>query len=237
MPALSELLTIPFFRKIKYVLVPLLFLLLISSTGIENETPNFEKIEFSIVKKNTTIGYISIERSSQNQMTSYTIVSEVNAKIIVNFKAVGKERYVFRNDTLVSSSMYRKINNRVKLDQSIEFKKGKYVLTDYSKTETLDVEIIQKNLVVLFFNEPKGFNRIYCDKFKTVVDITPLGNGRYKIVLPNRSYSIYNYEQGRCTSIEVKGTFFKVKLVKENRSEDYPIYDLNHRIVENKSSN
>lgn len=232
-----EMLTGLSIRRIKYILVPLLFFLLISSAGIENEFPIIEKIEFSIVKKNATIGYITIERSSQDQMTSYSIVSEVNAKIILNFKAVGKERYVFRNDTLMSSSMYRKINSRVKIDRTVEFNKGKYVSTDLGRKETLDVGIIKNNLVVLFFNEPKNFDRIYCDKLKTVVNITSLGKGRYKVVLPNKSYSIYNYEQGKCTSIEVKGTFFKVKLVKENRSEDYANYDLNHRIIKNKSSN
>ena len=95
-PTFSELLTKPFFTRIKYILAPLLFLLLISSTGIENETPDIEKIEFSIVKKDKIIGFISIERSSQDRTTSYSINSEVNAKIIVNFKAVGKEKYVFR---------------------------------------------------------------------------------------------------------------------------------------------
>lgn len=78
--------------------------------------------------------------------------------------------------------MYRKINNKVKLNQNIEFKKGKYVFSDCDKKETLDIGIIQRNLVVLFFNEPTGFDRIYCDKFNTVVNITPLGKGRYKIV-------------------------------------------------------
>ena len=215
---LPELFTKSFFTWIKYILVPLLFLLLMSSTGIDNAMPIFEKVEFSIINKNANIGFISIERSSHGRTTSYTINSEVNAKIIINFKVVGKERYVFRNDTLVYSSMYRKINNKVKLNQNIEFKKGKYVFSDYAKKETLDIDIIQRNLVVLFFNEPNGYDRIYCDKFKTDVNITPLGKGRYKIVLPNKSYSIYNYEQGRCTSIEVKGTFFKVKLVKNNKS-------------------
>lgn len=236
-PSFSKDMLNPLLARVKYVIFPVLFLLLNSSMTKFNEPITSEKIEFSIIKKNSIIGFIYIDKISKDHTTSYNVKSEVNAKIIVNFKAIGQEKYVFRNDTLVSSSMYRKINNRVKLDQSLQYKKGKYELTARNKKEVLGIDLIQRNLVTLFFNEPKDLETIYCDKFKTEVNISPLGKGRYKILLPNKSYSIYNYERGKCTSIEVKGTFFKVKLVQEKKSGDYANYDLNHRIINKESSN
>lgn len=195
--------------KIKYI-IPFF---LISSTSFNNSVSEVEKISFSIIKNKSSIGFIDIEKASLDRTTIYTINSEVNAKVIFNFKAVGREKSIYKEDTLIFSSIYRKLNSRVKLNQSLSFVKGKYLLKDKHKRVALNVDIIRHNLVTLFFFEPKGIQKIYSDKFKKMVNITAIRKGKYKIVLPNKSTSIYHYKNGKCTMIEVVGSFYKVSLI------------------------
>ncbi len=129
-------------NTIRHIISILLFLLLMSSTGIKNDNAKVEKISFSIYKKNSSIGFIDIEKTSLNQTTTFNVDSEVNAKVIFNFKAIGREKSVYKEDTLIFSSVYRKINNKIKLDQSIEFINGIYLLSENQK---------KKHLILILF--------------------------------------------------------------------------------------
>lgn len=201
--------------KIKYI-IPFF---LLAYTSINNETTEVEKISFNIIKKNSRIGYIDIEKTSLNKITTYTLDSEVKVKVVFNFSAIGREKSIYKDDTLIFSSIYRKLNNKVKLNQSLFFVNGKYLLKKKNKKEKINIDVINSNLVTLFFYEPVGIQEIYSDKYKKMVKITPIGNSRYKIVLPNKSTSIYHYENGKCTMIDVVGSFFKVKLVQDFKNK------------------
>jgi hypothetical protein len=195
--------------KIKYTLP----FLLLSMIPLESNVPVVENISFSVVKKNTSIGFINIEKRTINKITTFTVNSEVNANIIFTFTAVGKEKSVFKEDTLVYSSVYRMLNNKVKLNQALLFEKGKYVLKDNGRIENISLNVINRNLVTLFFNEPIGIDEIYADKYKIMLKIIPLGNRKYKVVFPNKSISIYHYQNGKCTSIDAEGSFYKVQII------------------------
>lgn len=197
--------------KIKYI-IPFF---LLANTSIINETTEVEKISFNIIKKNSRIGYIDIEKTSLNKITTYTLDSEVKVKVVFNFSAIGREKSIYKDDTLIFSSIYRKLNNKVKLNQSLFFVNGKYLLKKKNKKEEINIDVINSNLVTLFFYEPVGIQEIYSDKYKKMVKITPIGNSRYKVVLPNKSTSIYHYEEGKCTMVDVVGSFFKVKLIQD----------------------
>ena len=195
--------------KIKYI-IPFF---LLSNTSPDNADADVEKISFSVIKKNSSIGFIDIEKTTIDETTTYIINSEVKTKIIFNFNAKGIEKYIYKRDTLIYSSLYRKLNNKVKLNQSLTLIDGKYFLKEKNKKEEINIGIISSNLVTLFFFEPVGVQKVYSDKYKEMVRITPIGNGKYRIVLPNKSTNIYHYKNGVCTLIEVVGSFYKVKLI------------------------
>ena len=198
-----------FVFKIKYI-IPLFLLAFANSNSMVDEV---EKISLKIIKKNSTIGYINIERRTLEQTTTYVINSKVNTKVIFNFNVIGMEKSIYKKDTLVFSSMYRKLNNKVKLNQSLAFIDGKYFMKEKNKSETLNIEIINRNLVTLFFYEPINIHEIYSDKFMEMVKVTCVGKSKYKVVFPNSTTNIYHYKKGKCIMIEVVGTFYKVKLI------------------------
>ena len=201
--------------KIKYI-IPFF---LLANTSIVNESAEVENISFSIIKKNSKIGFINIKKESLDKTTTYTIDSEVRVKVVFSFSAIGKEKSIYKNDILVYSSVYRKLNDKVKLNQSLSFINGKYLLNEKNKKEEINIDVINSNLVTLFFLEPIGIQEVYSDKYKKMIKITPIGKAKYKVVLPNKSISIYHYENGKCTMIDVVGSFFKVKLIQNFKRE------------------
>jgi len=167
----------------------------------------------NIVKNNKILGFINLNKRIQNEKTTYIISSKVNTKFIIDFKATSKENYIYEKDKLVYSSIYRKINNRVKVDQSISYHEGQYYLKDKKGDGLLNIDVIKCNLILLFFDEPLNINEVFCDKLNLYLNLKKIGPCKYKVVFPNKSYNIFHYEKGKCRKIEVKGPFYKVKLV------------------------
>ena len=195
--------------KIKYI-IPFF---LLSTASINNSLTEVEKISFNIINKGTNIGFINVEKLTSDETTTYDVNSNVNTKVILKFHAYGKEKSIYKEDTLIYSSIYRKLNNKVKVNQSLSFDNGQYYLNQSDKREMLNMDIITRNLVTLFFFEPIGINTIYCDKQNKMLNISPLGQGMYKVVFSKNSYNIFHYKNGKCTLIEIEGSFFKVKLI------------------------
>ena len=194
---------------LKYGLPFLLISFNANYEGINSE----ENLRFDIIKKEKVLGFIDIKKITEDQTTTFKIKSEVNAKVLVNFKASSEETYIYNTDTLVYSAIYRTVNKRVQVDQSIKLNNGKYHLTDKKRTELLDLEAIKCNLVRLFFDEPVNVKSVYCDKLNTYVRIIRMSPDIYKVVFPNKSYNLFYYQDGKCKLIEAVGSFYKVKLI------------------------
>lgn len=203
-----------FLRKLKYLFIFLLF----SFSDPEVNLNASETIVFSVSRHNDSIGFVEIKRTNLENVTSYIIDSEVNVRVIFNFKANGHEKSIYKDDVLVYSSMYRKMNDKLKLDQSLTLQDGNYIFNNNGKIEKLNLNFIKHNLVTLLYKEPKEIKEVYSDKFKQMIQIISLGKEMYKIQLPNGSTSIYHYKNGECLKVELEGSFFKVDLIRKFRN-------------------
>ena len=197
------------FSKFKYI-VPFL---LLSNTSIHDRDVKVETIMFNIMKKETNIGTITINKSISELITTYHVNSNILAKLILTFKINCEERSVFKNDTLVFSSVYRTLNNKEKVNQSLEFINGNYYLQEEGKKVLLNIETIRQNLVTLYFVEPIGINKVFCDKQNLMVNLIYLKKGKYKVVFPNGDYNIFYYINGKCSMIEAVNSWCEVKLI------------------------
>jgi hypothetical protein len=195
--------------KIKYLLP----LLLISMSSLNEELPVTELLSFTVINKNATIGFINIEKQTQNETTTYTINSDISAKVLFKFNAVAKETSIYKRDTLVFSSVYRKLNNKEKRNQSLLFNNGTYTLKNKNKVEPLNIDFITRNLVTLYFQEPVGVTSVFCDNQNEMVQVKSLGNGRYKVQFSKGKYNIFHYKDGKCVKIEAVNPMFEVTLI------------------------
>lgn len=211
---------IEMFKRLVYRMKYVLPFFLIASTGSDNKEVEIENMYFNVIKKESNIGFINVEKRSTNKTTTYIINSEINTKVVFNFMAIGKEKSIYKNDTLIYSSIYRKLNKKVKLDQSLAYNRGKYILSNRNKSERLYFDVIIRNLVTLYFFEPKGISEVYSDKHKTMLKIDPVGKEIYKIIFPDNGINTYHYKYGKCIMVEVEGSFFKVNLIPDNKTKN-----------------
>ncbi len=195
----------------------LLLILLVTNVSASNFYRTPQTITFKIVKNNKPIGSVTIYKQEVENSIIYTLESKIDTQFIIKFDIEAREKSVYKEGALVYSSIFRKLNDKVKINQSLSFHNGQYIFENMGKEEALSFNTIHRNLVTLFFNEPVSVHKIYSDKFKKMVSVTPLSKGKYKIVFPENNNSIYHYKNGKCTMIEAKGPFYKVKLIPENK--------------------
>ena len=183
-----------------------------SNNKLDGKEPN-KSLTYNIIRNDEVIGKIEIILTSRGDSIIYDIESDVLAKFILKFKVIGKEKYIYKNGTLVYSSLFRTLNDKVKTNHSIHYQGGEYSLQTPEKISPLHFEAIKCNLIRLFINEPIGIDLVFCDNQQQMVKVEPLGNGIYKVEFSRGKYNIFHYENGRCVKIEAVSLLFDVTLI------------------------
>ncbi|MFC4723388.1 DUF6134 family protein [Geojedonia litorea] len=191
----------------------LVLLLILTSTHALNNPIKEKPMVFQIMKNQKVIGTINMIKTVSGDSITYNSESNINAKFVLSFKIIGKEKSVFRNGTLVYSSVYRTLNRKVKANHSIVQKNRTYNIKENNKTEVLNIPNIQQNLITLYFNEPNGIASVFCDNQKEMIDVSYLGDGKYKVEIANGKYNIFHYKNGACVKVEAVSPMFDVVLM------------------------
>ena len=200
-------------KKFAVQLKTVFLLLVLTNTFANGGTKDNVSLVYNVVKSNMVIGTINISLETFGDSITYLLESDIKTKYVLDFKIKGKEKSVYRNGVLVYSSIYRTLNNTVKSNHSIKLKEGKYNLKKSNEFKMLDFKMIKRNLVTLYFKEPKGIKKIYCDNLNRFVDVIPLGEGRYKVVFSSGKQNIFHYRNGKCVKIEAVSKLFTVTLI------------------------
>ncbi|WP_282123897.1 DUF6134 family protein [Algibacter mikhailovii] len=188
--------------------------LLIACMSFANEDKTAKQINYNVIRNNEIIGSIQVSYTTKNDSIIYYLDSHINVKCLFRFDIRGKETSIFKNDTMIYSSVYRRINDKVKSNHNVLYKNMKYhEAVDVNNIIPMDLTRIQHNLVSLYFFEPKTVRQVYCAYLKAIVDVESLGNNKYKVELSNGKYNIFHYQNGVCIKIEAHSRIFSVVLV------------------------
>lgn len=195
-------------QKILVLIMLSVFTCAQGSSKPNNETPKV----FQIVKNDKIIGTINMVMKISGDSIIYNSESQINVNLLLKFEITGKEKSVFENGVLVYSSVYRKLNNKVKANHVIARQGSHYRLNHDNKTEVLDINSIEQNLITLYFKEPKNITSIFCDNQKEMIQIKCLGQGTYKVEISKGKYNIFHYKDGKCVEVEAVSPMFDVIL-------------------------
>ncbi len=191
----------------------LILLLILTVTRASGNPANENPKVFQIVKNQKVIGTIHIIKKVSGDSTIFNSESQIDAKLLMNVKITGKETCVFRNGILIYSSVYRTLNNKVKINHSITHNKSHYNINEGNTVDILNIEAIEQNLITLYFDEPKGVMSVLCDTQKEMINVKSLGRGKYKVEISKGKYNIFHYKNGRCIMIEAVSPMFDVLLM------------------------
>ncbi len=162
-----------------------------------------------------------VGKLSINQVQQYdTIIITTNSEVKVPFYKFNWITTTSQKNGLLSSSSYSQLLN----DQTREFtdirptKTGKWMLTnDLGKKEEIDIP--HTFLVsMLYFQEPLNEKYVFSERFGQSLSIINLGNGHYKLMLPDNNYCEYFYENGVCMVVKAKNGSRTIKMTLSQKS-------------------
>ncbi|KJD32785.1 hypothetical protein PW52_15000 [Tamlana sedimentorum] len=197
-------------RALKSVMLITLFIV---ATSFTKEAKPLKNITYNIVRNQTVIGTISISSIIKNDSEIYSLESHINIKYILKFCIKGEETSIYKNGILVYSSVFRKVNNKIKADHDVVYRNKNYHEINSGHSKKLSLKIIQDNLVMLYLKEPKYINTVYCDYIKQMVKVEALGMGKYKVDFLDGKYNIFHYKKGKCVKVEANSSLFNVTLI------------------------
>jgi hypothetical protein len=167
-----------------------------------------KKLEYNIKRNGDVVGNIHFIQGIAGNRTVLTMESEVNTRFIFNFKTNAKEEAIYDNGIMTWSSIFRKLNDNVKVDKKTKASGNAYIVYKGSKTETLNNYPIRYNMLSIYISEPVNISKAYSDYFQQQVDIQKLADHHYKIKFPDGNYNEYFYSNGVCSKIEVHNSLY-----------------------------
>ncbi len=65
----------------------------------------------------------------------------------------------------------------------------------------------------LYFEEPVNINFVFSERFGQPLELLNEGNGHYRLILPEKNYCDYYYENGVCKTVKAKNGSRTIKMV------------------------
>src|SRR5687767_8277547 len=171
-----------------------------------------KRLEYNIKRNGDVVGTIIFTHGITSNRTVFTMESEVNTRFIFNFKAKAREEAIYDDSILTWSSVYRKLNDNVKVDKKTKANGNVYTVYKGSKTETLNNYPIRYNMLSIYVIEPLNIPKVYSDNFQQQLDIQKIADHHYKIKFPDGDYNEYFYTGGVCSRVEVHHTMYSATI-------------------------
>jgi len=203
-PVKAERLAIVF-RKINRMLVILIALMLICYYA----SPQTTQLKYNVKRKGSQIGSISFSQQNSGNKKVLRIDSEIKARILFLFTAIGQEESVYENGIMVWSSIYQQLNGSERMNKKTMLKGRNYVVTKGKHSDTIGNYPISYNMICLYASEPINVSKVYSDSFQEFLNIQTIGDHDYKIVFPDGNYNEYYYNNGLCTRVEVHHRLYR----------------------------
>lgn len=171
-------------------------------------------LNFKVVHNGNKIGWIKLHKVDSGSITTIQLTSEIKRRIIFLLSVIEKQEVSFDEGSMTSSSIYRKVNDDVKMNRQTIFKGNYYEVRDKNSSERVMIKRINYNLLSMYFKEPVNIKQVYSDTFQRFLDIEPKGNASYKIILPDGNYNYYYYVNGICSRIVIEHTLFTIEFIR-----------------------
>jgi len=167
------------------------------------------KLRYNIKRGSKVIGSMTVnQNTSATNVKTVKLESHIKTSFVVAIAVDAKEESVFQDGVLTYSSVYRKVNGTEKVNKKHRSYGNGYAIEYKGKTDSLCCIQIQYNLMTMYAIEPVNIMRVYSDNYQKFLVIQKLGAHVYKIEVPDGSYNVYHYLNGRCIKIEIHQTLY-----------------------------
>ena len=171
-----------------------------------------ENLRYNITRNGERIGWTSISKITDGENVRIILQSEVKTKFLFRFNVQATEEVTLQSGVITHTAQYRKMNGDVKENKEMRFTVNGYEVHKGTKLERLPFTTLNANVLSLYFQEPVKVTEVYSDKFQKMIRVQSLGNGKYKLTLPDGNSSIYHYRNGNCVRVEIDHSFYSAEM-------------------------
>jgi hypothetical protein len=114
---------------------------------------------------------------------------------------------------LQSASSFKKINNHVNEQISLQKTTGGYILTNDAGQKNRIITQIPFSVGRLYHNEPLGMKELFSERLGTFVPIKNLREGEYELIQPDGKKNVFVYRYGICTEMRTEMMGCNVRFV------------------------
>lgn len=191
-------------------------LVLIIAFGLLSNKGVTEKIDFGVYLGAEKVGKLSTTRLIEEKKAIYSLHSEVNISLLMDFNIVENIADVFENGLLIASTHTRHINNSLKAQNTIARSANIYVLTKDGKREKNLKEWISKTVTTLYFTEPDEKMLIYSQNYQKILRLKKTKPHGYEMALPDGKITTFEYINGKLKLVISNTVWGTIKFVREN---------------------
>jgi len=156
---------------------------------------------------------MSVTKTGNDQ--TFSIKSIFNAKIDALVKTVilqSQEDAFFEKGQLKNSSVFRKVNETIKVNKQTKRTQTGYLSFDEDAWHLLKISTIRYHLLSLLFIEPTDGMKVFSDNLESESTIAEITYHVYQIRLLNGSLNTYTFQEGKCMAIEFKNKYATLTL-------------------------
>jgi hypothetical protein len=129
--------------------------------------------------------------------------TDVLSLIQVNYTTSGLE----------SASSFKKINNHVNEQISLQKTNGGYILTNDAGQKNRIITQIPFSVGRLYHHEPLGMKELFSERLGAFVPIKNLREGEYELIQPDGKKNVFVYRYGICTEMRTEMMACNVRFV------------------------
>lgn len=177
----------------------ILFMLLSSFKDIPEQR---HQIQFKVKLGSTSIGTLVVEQAVINEQTTYSLHSKVEVDLLFKVNVAEDIADVFERGQLVQSRHTRHVNKNMKVHNTLIWNAGTYTLQDKNHKSQKLYDPISATILSIYFTEPIDGQKIYSQSFQQVLTLIKVGQGRYKVDLPNGNTTFFQYRKNKLSTVQ-----------------------------------
>ena len=170
-------------------------------------------LNYKVVQNNKVIGWMKLEKKDSTDTYRLLFDCVTKKRLLILITIVEKQQSCFKNGILMQSSVYRKINNDIKVNKLTTHKTGYYEINNKSKRKQLKTDAINYNQLSMYFLEPENMNSFYSELFDAYITIKKIQTHNYEIELPDGNKNCYYYKNGICNRVKINSTLFTAEFI------------------------
>lgn len=197
-------------KKMQLVLGFVVLLLLVLSTLFSQS----QSLTYKVIRNGSESGWVKLNKYADANTSVIYMASEVKVRAVFLFIITSNEYAESKNNRLIHSHVFRKVNASIKADVHTRWTGNGYEKQCAAEKEKLDFQPVCFNVLDLYFREPVGFDQVYSGSQQQNLHIEKEQAGIYKLYLPGGDINEYYYNNdGICSKVKIDHGLYSAEFV------------------------